>query len=237
LIWLLRDIDLLSTLLRAANLSFEALLLGGIAFFYWRLRVLPEPLPRSSPFAFAVFAGPPSLSQVTELVSVILSSASLLGDSDLHFRDVITTRFFVAGVCAAVVALLFWICARVKTRKAVAAMIPLSLLLLIATVATSHAEARMDHRFSLALATAAHHLGTAAWIGAMPFLLVSLGRCRKRAASPLYGQALLVDGYPERRGPGSGRDLHGLVLRGHLEWALWNQLRRPVAGQDLPVCW
>jgi putative copper resistance protein D len=34
----------------------------------------------------------------------------------------------------------------------------------------------MDHRFSLALATAAHHLGTAAWIGAMPFLLVSLGR-------------------------------------------------------------
>jgi putative copper resistance protein D len=55
-------------------------------------------------------------------------------------------------------------------------MVPLTLLLLTATVATSHAEARMDHRFSLALATAAHHLGTAAWIGAMPFLLVSLGR-------------------------------------------------------------
>ena len=34
----------------------------------------------------------------------------------------------------------------------------------------------MDHRLLLALATAAHHLGTAAWIGAMPFLLISLGR-------------------------------------------------------------
>ena len=32
MIWLLRDIDLFSTLLRAANLSLEALLLGGIIF-------------------------------------------------------------------------------------------------------------------------------------------------------------------------------------------------------------
>ena len=55
-------------------------------------------------------------------------------------------------------------------------MIPLGLLLMTATVSTSHAAARMDHRLLLALATAAHHVGTAAWIGAMPFLLVTLGR-------------------------------------------------------------
>ena len=55
-------------------------------------------------------------------------------------------------------------------------MIPLGLLLLVATVSTSHAAARMDHRLVLALATALHHLGTAAWIGAMPFLLISLAR-------------------------------------------------------------
>jgi putative copper resistance protein D len=176
LIWLLRDIDLLSTLLRAANLSFEALLLGGIAF----LLAVARPAGATATVESLCFRGIRWAALAlagAELVSVILSSASLLGDSDLHFRDVIGTRFFVAGMSAAVLALLFWICARVKTSKAVAAMIPLSLLLLIATVATSHAEARMDHRLSLALATAAHHLGTAAWIGAMPFLLVSLGRC------------------------------------------------------------
>ena len=55
-------------------------------------------------------------------------------------------------------------------------MIPLSLLLLAAAVSTSHAAARMDDRWLLAMATAIHHLGTAAWIGAMPFLLVSLPR-------------------------------------------------------------
>ena len=52
----------------------------------------------------------------------------------------------------------------------------ITLLLLMATVSTSHAVARMDHRLLLALATALHHLGTAAWIGAMPFLLISLAR-------------------------------------------------------------
>jgi hypothetical protein len=34
LLWLLRDIDLLSILARAATLSFEALLLGGIAYLF-----------------------------------------------------------------------------------------------------------------------------------------------------------------------------------------------------------
>jgi copper resistance protein D len=34
LIWLLRDFDLLSVLLHAVTLSFEALLLGGIAYLF-----------------------------------------------------------------------------------------------------------------------------------------------------------------------------------------------------------
>ena len=113
---------------------------------------------------------------VSEAVEVALSGASLLGDSGLNLRDLINTRFFEAGLSAALLAMLLWVCARVKSRKAVAAMVPLSLLLLTATVSTSHAAARMDHRLLLTLATAAHHVGTAAWIGAMPFLLISLGR-------------------------------------------------------------
>jgi putative copper resistance protein D len=175
LIWLLRDIDLLSTLLRAANLSFEALLLGGIIFLLAVARPAAANAAVDS-FCFRGIRRAALALTISELVSVFLSSASLLGDSDLHFRDVITTRFFLAGTSAALIAFLLWICARVQTRKAVTAMVPLSLLVLVATVATSHAEARMDHRLSLAFATAAHHLGTAAWIGAMPFLLVSLGR-------------------------------------------------------------
>ena len=175
MIWLLRDIDLLSTLLRAANLSFEALLLGGIAY----LLLIARPTHANAEVESVCLRGirwAALALAISELVTVALSSASLLGDSDLHLRDLINSRFFEAGLTAALLSILLWLCAHLKNSKAVAAMIPLSLLLLTATVAGSHAESRMDHRLFLASATAAHHLGTAAWIGAMPFLLISLGR-------------------------------------------------------------
>ena len=80
-----------------------------------------------------------------------------------------------------------------------AVMFPLSLLLLLATVSTSHAAARMDHRLFLGVLTAAHHLATAAWIGAMPFLLLALGRAESvaeaRAMVRRYSTIALV-GFP-----------------------------------------
>jgi putative copper resistance protein D len=170
LIWLLRDIDLLGTLLRAANLAFEALLLGGIAY----LLAVARPAHASArveSFCFRGIRWAAASLIASELVTVILSSAALLGDSDLHLRDLISARFFVAALSAALLAMLLWFCARCKTT---APMILVGLLLLVATVSTSHAAARMDHRLLLALATALHHVGTATWIGAMPFLLISL---------------------------------------------------------------
>ncbi len=233
MIWLLRDLDLLSTLLRAANLSFEALLLGGIIFL-WAVARPAAAAQAVESFCFRGIRWAALALAASELISVLLSTASLLGDSDLHFLDVIGTRFFVAGMCAALVATVLWICARVKTNNAVAAMIPLSLLLLIATVATSHAEARLDHRLSLALATAAHHLGTAAWIGAMPFLLVSLGRCESVQPAQSMVRRYSSMAILSVAGPGSCGALHGLVLCRHLERSLWNELRCSAAGQDLP---
>jgi copper resistance protein D len=201
LIWLLRDIDLLSTLLRAANLAFEALLLGGVMYFL----LVARPAGAGATVLFPCLRGIrwASLSLfVSELVSVITASASLLGDSDLHFQDLLAAKFFQAGICAALLAILLWLCARIGSRTATAGLVPLSLLLLVATVSTSHAASRMDHRFGLALATAGHHLGTAGWIGAMPFLLVSLGRAervevartmaRRYSAMAIFSVALLL---------------------------------------------
>jgi putative copper resistance protein D len=58
-----------------------------------------------------------------------------------------------------------------------------ALTLLSAAVALSHAMSRMDHRGVLAAFTWLHHLGTAAWIGAMPFLLVVLKQTKDVAAA------------------------------------------------------
>ena len=95
MIWLLRDIDLLSTLLRAANLSFEALLLGGIAY----LLAVARPARASATvesFCLRGIRWAALALAAAEVVTVALSSASLLGDSDLHLRDLINAKFFQA---------------------------------------------------------------------------------------------------------------------------------------------
>ncbi len=175
MIWLIRDIDLLSVLARAATLSFEALLLGGVAFLLFVVRPVAgdarvEALCRRGirMAAIALVVG--------EIVLLTASGALLISGSDLTLKDVTTTTFFRAYSLAILFAIGLWICARLKSATATVAMLPLSLLLLAATVFSSHAAARIDHRALLAIFTAAHHIGTAAWIGAMPYLWLSLGR-------------------------------------------------------------
>jgi copper resistance protein D len=175
LIWFLRDIDLLTVLVRGATLAFEALLLGGIAF----LLAVVRPARASAAVedfcrrgigmaAFAFVVG--------QLALVSFSGAILVSGSDLTFKDVTTTNFFRADFLAILFAIGVWILVRFKSNKATVALFPLGLLLLGATVSTSHAAARIDHRVLLAILTAAHHLGTAVWVGAMAYLLICLGR-------------------------------------------------------------
>jgi copper resistance protein D len=206
LIWFLRDIDFFSTLARAANLSFEALLLGGVLFLL--LVALPVPAgAQVRSFCLRGIRWAAIALAVTELLTMFLSSASLLGGGDLPWQDLLNAQFFRAGIAAALLAMGLWLCARIAARKgpgrsAIGAMIPLGLLLLVATVSLSHAASRMEDRWLLALATAAHHLGTAAWIGAMPFLLVTLGRAesvdearglaRRYSTMAIYAVAVLV---------------------------------------------
>jgi putative copper resistance protein D len=175
LIWFLRDIDLLSILARAATLSFEALLLGGIAY----LLAVANPARASGAVEHFCRAGirMAALALIAaEVVMVSASGAILMSGSDLALKDVSTTNFFRAGSFAILSAIGLWISARFKTSKATVAMLLLSLLLIASVVSTSHAAARIDYRVLLVILTAAHHLGTAAWLGAMPYLLISLGR-------------------------------------------------------------
>jgi len=194
-IWLLRDIDLLTVLLRGATLAFEALLLGGVAY----LSAVARPARASAAVEDFSRRGirMASLGLVASEVAALLASGALLmSGSDLTFKDVMTTSFFRADSFAILFAIAVWICARLRTNKATVAMLPLGLLLLAASVSTSHAAARIDHRFFLTILTAAHHLGTAAWIGAMPYLWISLGRVEgvdeARRLTERYSQMALL---------------------------------------------
>jgi putative copper resistance protein D len=175
LIWFLRDIELLTVLLRGATLAIEALLLGGVAY----LLVVARPAVASAAVENCCRRGIRMAAIALVFGEVALISASgalLMNGTDLTLKDVSTTSFFRADSVAILFAVGLWICARLKSGRATAAMLPISLLLLAATVSTSHAAARIDHRVLVAILTAVHHLGTAAWLGAMPYLWVSLGR-------------------------------------------------------------
>jgi putative copper resistance protein D len=173
LIWLLRDLDLLSVLARAATLSFEALLVGGVSFLLLAARpagageIADRACRRGIRMAAIAFAA-------AETVSVAISCASVIGGSGVPFKELVVTDFFLSGVAAIVFAIVLWAGARGKASARVLA--PAALLLVAACVATSHAVSRLDHRVLLTLLTGGHHLGSAAWIGAMPFLLVALPR-------------------------------------------------------------
>ena len=111
-----------------------------------------------------------------EVVMISASGAILMSGSDLALKDVLTTNFFRADSFAILFAIGLWISVQRKSTKATLAMMTLSLLLVASVVSTSHAVARIDYRLLLVTITAAHHLGTAAWLGAMPYLLISLAR-------------------------------------------------------------
>jgi putative copper resistance protein D len=195
LIWLLRDIDLLTVLLRGATLAFEVLLLGGVAY----LLAVARPARASAAVEDFCRRGirMAALGLVAFEVAIVLASGALLmSGSDLALKDVTTTNFFRADSFAILFAIGLWICARLKSNAATVAMLPAGLLLLTATVSTSHAAARIDHRVLLAILTAAHHLGTSAWIGAMPYLWISLGRVdgvdEARRLTERYSQMALL---------------------------------------------
>lgn len=187
MIWLLKDFDLLSVLLRAASLAMEALTLGGVAFLLFVAlpgRIAVETVSRlRAGTAWAAMA-----LAITEVFSITVSSAILIGGSGFSFRDVATADFFFLGALLVSGALALFFLMRAPARKALFACAPFALLVLVASVGMSHAAARLDNRWILLGLTSLHHIGTAAWIGAMPFLLAALRRERDQAAVGRYAR-------------------------------------------------
>ncbi len=171
MIWFVRDFDLLALLLRAVSFALEALAFG--ALFFLALAARPAGLAAEAQarlrrtgawFALGLAA--------TEVLLLATTSAELMGSSGMRFGELVSAPFFISGsvFAAAAIALflLLWATARLAP-KALAAAIALG-----ASVSLSHAASRMDHRPLLLALTAAHHLGMAAWIGALLFLAMAL---------------------------------------------------------------
>ena len=171
MIWFVRDFDLLSLLLRALSFALEALAFGGVFFLLFAAR--PAQLSEEAQRRLRSIAGRFALAlALTQLVLMATTSTVLMGTSGMGMRDVVSAGYFISGGIFASAALALFLLLRFTSRvwPAVVAL----LVALGASVSLSHAASRMDHRLLLLILTAGHHLGMAAWLGALPFLLIAL---------------------------------------------------------------
>ncbi|MGA8109677.1 MAG: CopD family protein [Acidobacteriaceae bacterium] len=183
MIWFVRDFDLLALLLRALAFSLEALAFGGVFFLLIAARPARLPVEQQAHLRRAIswFALALALTQIALLAT---TSAELMGSAGLGWGDLASEPFFLAGGLFAGASLLLFFLLRF-TARLVPPMVAITVAL-AASVALSHAASRLDHRPLVLILTAAHHLGMAAWIGALAFLLIAL----RRTADPDIARAM-----------------------------------------------
>ncbi len=123
---------------------------------------------------------------LAEALRLGLDAAVLIGTVDLTIPEVLTAAFAEAGLVKIGAALLLALLAGRRMPGIV--MIALSLVILAAGAATTHAAARINDREILLAAAAAHQFGAALWIGGIPAFIAALARIEERAAWRLVGE-------------------------------------------------
>jgi copper resistance protein D len=178
--WFLADFAFLLVVLKAVTLAANSIAIGGVIY------LLAVALPAGAPAQQAILRSRrlihwASLAlAISGVLYVALESAVLIGTTELAFRGVISAEYFLAGTCALLAALLLFFVTRGTVASPNAPVnlsklsVPLVFILLAASVSTSHAVSRLDHRVAAGLLTALHQLAVAAWIGGLPFLLLSI---------------------------------------------------------------
>jgi copper resistance protein D len=191
-------LEFLLLLLRAASFSALTLCAGGVLFLTIAAHDVPgDPADRSRRWIFRFALTLAAL----ESVRVVLSSLVLTATTGASWGSLLGANYVQAGVLAAVAALA--IALMMKSAKPVQflALFAALLVLLAATVFTSHAAARLEHSAGLGFTTALHLAGSAIWMGGLPFLLIATRGLGDDKAIPLVrrfsrmaiiGVALLV---------------------------------------------
>ena len=182
---LLQIFGFLSVVLRGATLTFQSLTVGGVVFLLLVLGGLgdSENLSSSCLRWIRRFA----LALVTMQISYVVANAVILMRSaEIHFTDVLGANFVVAaaiGVVASLTIATLASSSRIGSHRAL--LVP-ALAIVASSVLTSHAMSRLEYRLPLVLVTALHQLATAAWLGGLPYLLITV----RQASSPEFARRI-----------------------------------------------
>lgn len=173
-----------SVVLRAGTLVFQSVVLGGVLFVLWTAGATTRfpvnsiaTVQDSSYHLLRVAAIGLAVTQVLYLCADVYV---LRATMEVGFRDVIGATFFIAGSIMLVGAVIMAAVAGTGARmKAVGGTLGAAIIL-IATVMTNHAAARIDGRPILIGLALLHELATGFWIGGLPFLILALFRSKDK---------------------------------------------------------
>jgi putative copper resistance protein D len=169
----------LSVLLRGLTLSLQSLVAGGLLFVLVAGRRFEgtdgSRACRKLTFWAALALG------LTQCGYVCADSAILMGTTGLDLAEIAGANFFLAGCCTILISLAIAGMQLKGGRFRQWLSLVLTTGIMTASVATSHAAARLSHRLPLMLMTGLHHAATAAWIGGLPYLILALPRCGEGA--------------------------------------------------------
>jgi copper resistance protein D len=159
-----------SVLLRGLTLAFEALTVGGVFFLFAVLRDAKYDRSGARLRRFLLIFS--ICLAVTQTAFVAANAAILMNSTGLAWSEVLGANFCLAsGLIAGGAALVGGF---LRSRHAKVACAMGCALILSGSIMTSHANARLEHRGLLLFLTLAHHGAAAAWIGALPYLLLTL---------------------------------------------------------------
>jgi putative copper resistance protein D len=174
---LLQIFGFLSVLFRGGALSFESLTIGGVVFLNFVARSASTQSEAINHVSLRWIRRAAVALAVTQLAYILASTLILMQSADMTLADVSGANFVLAGVVAIASALTIAALAGAGSSKRYPVMLFPALLILLWSVMTSHAMARLEYRFPLAVVTALHQGATATWLGGLFYLLIAIPRC------------------------------------------------------------
>jgi putative copper resistance protein D len=171
---LLQIFGFLSVLFRGATLSFQSLTIGGIVFLNFVARRANSQSEAINQTCLRWIRRAAVALAVMQLAYILASTLILMQSADMTLSDVSGANFVLAGILAIASALTIAALAGARATKSHAVMLPPAALILLSSVMTSHAMARLDYRLLLAIVTALHQGATATWLGGLFYLLIAI---------------------------------------------------------------
>jgi putative copper resistance protein D len=171
----------LSVVLRGLDLVAQSVLLGSVAFALLVAVPVTRDAQREPRAILAavrhVIAAAALATFVTVIAGTAVSAAVLVASLNVSWREVVGADFVIAGGIKAVSAATIGLAVSMRPLGAMATRIAIAIagaLVLCAALANSHAAARLGGSGLLILATAAHELGAALWLGGLPCFWLAL---------------------------------------------------------------